>query len=113
MPLTGCPSSVTDTALTPLTKSAARPRQNPEPNGSVWPQKPTLSKPMKLATGKKSDTPCGIEQSRVALPPKNAPPRNQSEPRWPTMQSAPVASFNGLTSVGIESAHCHHCGVNC
>src|ERR1041384_3956931 len=67
--------------------------------------------PMELITGKKSAMPCGTEQLRTAVPPKNPPARNHTESRWPTIQFTPVESNIGLTAGGIESAHCHHWAV--
>src|SRR5215472_5123392 len=65
-------------------------------------------------TGKKTTSPAGIEHERVkgVSPPKSAPVRNHTGPCWPTMQSSPVVSNEGLLPVGIESTHCHHWAVS-
>src|SRR5438132_8537168 len=67
----------------------------------------------KFTSGKKSLAVSGTEQVRTTVvPPENDPARNHTEPRWPTMQFAPLISAIGLTVVGIDIAHCHHCAVS-
>src|SRR4051812_37765941 len=61
--------------------------------------------------GKKSAVPGGTVQLRVTSPgacpwPKYAPPRNQTFPDCPVLQSA--VSNSGCPWVGSEKDHCNH-----
>src|SRR5512135_612717 len=58
--------------------------------------------------GKKRALPCGTMQLRTSgfAAGQNGPPRNQTGPSCPVLQSA--VSVRGLWSAGNEMAHCHH-----
>ena len=55
----------------------------------------------------------GIVQFRVAALAPNVPARNQSDPRCPIMQLAPVGSASGLSFAGMDNAHCHQVSARC
>jgi len=63
----------------------------------------------KFMTGKKIEAPSGTEHERVAGPVVPlVPAKNQTEPRCPTMQEAPVVSKSGFERA-VSAAY--GCGI--
>src|SRR5882762_10525278 len=111
--VTGWLSTLTDKLLAPAMKLADNARRSfTEIEAGLCPHTLGVLKLIALMTGKKSAAPSGTEQVRVAALPLKNPARNQTGSLCPTMQFTPVVSSRGLTTVGMESAHCHHCAVS-
>src|SRR5882762_3371677 len=111
--VTGWLSTLTDKLLAPAMKLADTARRSvTEIEAGPCPHTLGVLKLIALMTGKKSAAPSGTAQERVAALPLKNPARNQTGLLCPTMQFAPVVSSRGLTKVGMESAHCHHCAVS-